>query len=176
MRARARVLAVRALDDVVEIFVGCGFRSVERRAGAAVLERDAARLRVAMTSTGRVFGGSYVLEIATADAPLEPSAGIVGKGRGAVRLARIAFRGRRGDAAGARLAAALEADADLQDALARVHFERIRVEPDGRPVIRHLGGSVVWILFPPLVRPVPLVPEQAEATARALAAFSRVTA
>ena len=46
------------------------------------------------------------------------------------------------------------------------------MEPDGRPVIRHLGGSVVWVLFPPLVKRVPLVPEQIEATLAALEAFA----
>jgi hypothetical protein len=56
----------------------------------------------------------------------------------------------------------------------RVHFEAIRIEPDGRAVIRHMGGSVVWMLFPPLVRPVPLVDEQARATLEALDAFARV--
>ena len=53
-----------------------------------------------------------------------------------------------------------------------MHFERIRVEPDGRPVIRHMGGSVVWMLIPPLARGVPLVPEQARASVDALRAFS----
>ena len=46
------------------------------------------------------------------------------------------------------------------------------MEPDGRPVIRHLGGSVVWVLFPPLVKRVPLVPEQVNATLAALEAFA----
>jgi len=36
-----------------------------------------------------------------------------------------------------------------------------------------MGGSVVWILFPPLVRTIPLVDEQARATLRALDAFAR---
>jgi hypothetical protein len=35
-----------------------------------------------------------------------------------------------------------------------------------------MGGSVVWVLFPPFVRAVPLVPEQAEATVAALDAFA----
>jgi hypothetical protein len=38
-------------------------------------------------------------------------------------------------------------------------------------VIRHMGGSVVWMLFPPLVRPVPLTVPQARATVKALEAF-----
>ena len=63
----------------------------------------------------------------------------------------------------------------LADRLSAVHFEAIRVEPDGRPVIRHLGGSVVWILFPPLVRRIPFVDEQARATVEALRAFGAVT-
>jgi Protein of unknown function (DUF3156) len=83
----------------------------------------------------------------------------------------VRFRAKRGDDEGKRLAEALSADAALGEKLSQVHFERIRVEPDGRPVIRHLGGSVVWVLFPPLVRQVPLVPEQVEATLAALDAF-----
>jgi hypothetical protein len=35
-----------------------------------------------------------------------------------------------------------------------------------------MGGSIVWMLFPPLVRPVPLIAEQAKATAEALEAFA----
>jgi hypothetical protein len=50
----------------------------------------------------------------------------------------------------------------------------VRVEPDGSPVIRHMGGSVVWMLFPPLVRPIPLVEEQARETLGALEAFAAV--
>jgi hypothetical protein len=53
-----------------------------------------------------------------------------------------------------------------------VHFDRVRVEPDGSPVIRHMGSSVVWMLFPPLVRPIPLVEEQARETLGALEAFA----
>jgi Protein of unknown function (DUF3156) len=66
----------------------------------------------------------------------------------------------------------LQRDQRLRRALAEVDFERIEVEPGGRPAIRHLGGSVVWVLFPPLVRPVPLVDEQARAAAAALEAFA----
>ena len=47
------------------------------------------------------------------------------------------------------------------------------VEPDGRPVIRHMGGSVVWVLFPPLVRDTPLPDGQPEAMVRALDEFAR---
>jgi hypothetical protein len=35
-----------------------------------------------------------------------------------------------------------------------------------------MGGSVVWVLFPPLVRQIPLIPEQVEATLAALDAFA----
>ena len=83
----------------------------------------------------------------------------------------VRFRAKRGDAAGAKLAERLGSDARLGELLGRVHFERIRVEPDGRPVIRHMGGSVVWVLFPPLVKRVPLVPEQVDATLAALEGF-----
>jgi hypothetical protein len=103
---------------------------------------------------------------------LPPSRGLTGRPRGLVRLGGVDFRPRSGDDAGRALAGRLESDEALQRALAAVHFDRIRVEPDGRPVIRQLGGSVVWMLFPPLVRPVPLVPEQRQATVTALAAFA----
>jgi hypothetical protein len=54
-----------------------------------------------------------------------------------------------------------------------VHFEEIRVEPDGRAVIRHMGGSVVWLLFPPMARPIPISAEQIRATIEGLEAFVR---
>jgi hypothetical protein len=84
----------------------------------------------------------------------------------------VAFRAHRGDEAGRRLAVRLEQDEHLVRRLSQVHFERIRVEPDGRPVIRHMGGSVVWVLFPPLVKRIPLVDEQLRATLSALEAFA----
>ena len=71
-----------------------------------------------------------------------------------------------------QLAERLAGDHELGERLAAVHFERIRIEPDGRPVIRHLGGSLVWIAFPPLVKAIPLVPEQVRATIAALGAFA----
>jgi len=37
-----------------------------------------------------------------------------------------------------------------------------------------MGGSVVWMLFPPLVRPIPFVDEQAKETLGALEAFAAV--
>jgi len=70
-------------------------------------------------------------------------------------------------------------DADEQpvpgphDALGRVHFERIAIAPDGRPSIRHMGGSVVWVLFPPIVRATPLPEGQPEALVAALDEFAR---
>jgi hypothetical protein len=100
--------------------------------------------------------------------------GLSARGRGVVRLRGIAFRGRRGDEAGQRLAERLEADEQLTGQLGQVHFERIRVEPDGRATIRHMGGSVVWVLFPPIVKAIPLVPEQAVATLRALEALAQL--
>jgi hypothetical protein len=102
---------------------------------------------------------------------LPRSRGLTARGRGVIRMQGVRFRAKRGDEEGRRLAERLASDATLAERLRRVHFERIRVEPDGRPVIRHLGGSVVWILFPPLVRRVPLVADQVEATIAALEAF-----
>ena len=135
---------------------------------------DRVSIHVRMTGRGKVFGGNYALEVGTAEPVLPETAGAGARGRGLVRLTSIAFRGKRGDEAGAALAARLNGNEALQRALVRVHFEAIRIDPDGRAVIRHMGGSVVWALFPPLVRPVPLVDEQARATLDALDAFARV--
>lgn len=176
MWGRARAAAAQALARNVEVFGAAGYRLAARDGSlAAVLEGDdGQRLVLRMAPAGRVFGGSYALEVAPGDPPLPPTGGLAARGRGVVRLSRVAFRARGRDSAGGRLAERLEGDAALQRALAEVHFERVRVDPDGRPVVRHMGGSVVWALFPPVVRPVPLVPEQARATIRALDAFSSV--
>jgi len=40
-------------------------------------------------------------------------------------------------------------------------------------VIRHMGGSIVWVMFPPIVRATPLPPGQPEAIVAALEAFTR---
>lgn len=121
---------------------------------------------------GRIFGGTYGLELSTADPVLPRTRGLSARGKGVVRMHGVAFRAHRGDEAGRRLAERLEADARLTGRLEQVHFERLRVEPDGRPVIRHMGGSVVWVLFPPLVRRIPLVDEQLRASVVALEAFA----
>ena len=174
MWGRARGAAAKTLERNVEVFEGEGYRRAGRDgAFEARLERPGRQpLRLRMAQDGRIFGGSYALEVAPAEPVLPATEGVSARGRGVVRLSRVAFRPRRGDPEGDRLARRLEADADLQRALAEVHFEQVRVDPDGRPVIRHMGGSVVWALFPPLVRPVPLVPEQARATADALERFA----
>ena len=129
-------------------------------------------MRLQLTRDGRIFGGNYGLELSTEEPVLPPTRGLSARGKGVVKMQGVRFRAKRGDAAGAQLAERLGSDARLGELLSRVHFERIRVDPDGRPVIRHLGGSVVWILFPPLVRRVPLVPEQIDATLAALDAFA----
>ena len=173
IRGRARAVAARTLATSVETFEREGYRVVATDGFERRLERDGWRaIRLGMASGGRVFGGSWALEIASADPVLPPTQGLRGRPRGAVRLSGVGFRPRDGDDEGARLARRLEEDEALQRSLARVHFERIRVEPDGRAVIRHMGGSVVWVLFPPLVRGVPLVPEQARAAVDALDAFA----
>jgi hypothetical protein len=41
--------------------------------------------------------------------------------------------------------------------------------------MRRAGGSVVWVLVPPLVRAAPLVDEQAAAVAAAMRAFATAT-
>jgi hypothetical protein len=125
-----------------------------------------------MVKEGRVFGGTYGLELATAEPVLPQTGGLSARGRGLVRLRSVAFRARLRDDAGRRLARRLESDGRLVSNLTRVHFERIRIEPGGRATIRHMGGSVVWVLFPPLVKQIPFVPEQAAASLQAIEAFA----
>ncbi|HEX2112075.1 MAG TPA: DUF3156 family protein [Gaiellaceae bacterium] len=177
MRGRARVAAARALADVVETYERLGYRTGEQRGLDVRLEHEGRTpLHARLAPAGRIFGGSFALEVSTAEPVLPPTRGLSARGRGVVRLTRVAFRAAHGDERGTDLANALERDAFLCDRLAAVHFERIRVEPDGRPVIRHMGGSVVWVLFPPIVRAVPLVAGQARAVADALEAFAGVGA
>jgi hypothetical protein len=162
------------VDDLVERLRRAGYRDVVR---VSDLMAKVARptggpaLRVELVPEGKVFGGTYGLELSTAEPVLPRTRGLSARGRGVVRMQGVAFRARHGDAAGRELAERLQRDERLVRALERVHFERIRVEPDGRPVIRHMGGSVVWILFPPLVRRIPLVDEQLRASVDALGAF-----
>jgi len=175
---RARAAAAQALARDVEVFERIGYRRGETAGPLAVrLEPPAGRpaLLARLAQQGRIFGGAYALELSTEAPALPPTRGLSARGRGIVRLTRVDFRPRRGDGAGEALAGRLEANAALQRALAAVHFDRIRVEPDGRAVVRHMGGSVVWILFPPVVRPVPFTAEQARATAEALEAFAGAT-
>jgi len=174
VRGRARAAAARSLELDLDVFEAVGYRRGEKAGPLAVrLEPPDGLppLVLRLAPEGRIFGGAFALEVSTAEPVLPPTQGLSARGRGVVRLARIAWRARRGDAAGEALARRLDQDAALQEKLVAVHFERLRVEPDGRPVVRHMGGSVVWILFPPVVRPIPLTPEQARATARALGAF-----
>jgi hypothetical protein len=160
---------------VLERFAAAGYGHVDRSGPLEATLRSGEgkpTLRLRMLRDGRIFGGTYALEVAGPARTLPPTHGLTARGRGVVRLQGISFRARRADEAGRRLARQLGADERLVARLARVHFERIRVEADGRPVIRHLGGSVVWILFPPLVKAIPLVPEQVAATIAAMEAFA----
>lgn len=174
MRGRAGRAALVSLDRTAEIFEALGYGRGEKEGAFAFrLEPpQGARAVVArMAVGGRIFGGSFALELATGEPVLPPTEGLAARGRGVVRLQRVDFRPKRDDPAGEELATRLGDNGALQAALADVHFERIRVDPDGTPVIRHMGGSVVWMLFPPLVRPVPLTVAQARATVKALEAF-----
>jgi Protein of unknown function (DUF3156) len=171
----ARGRAARAFGDVLEGFERDGF-SFERSDFSARLTRNGlVPLRAGVVQQGRIFGGTYALELSTDEPVLPQTRGLRGRGRGVVRLGGVDFRSRGHDEAGRLLGARLEQDEQLQRALAGVHFERIRVDPDGRPVIRHMGGSVVWVLFPPFVRQVPLVADQRRAAAAALDAFASVS-
>lgn len=167
--------AIASLDDAIAQLGRAGYDRVERLSPLAARLRSSGgkrALRLELSREGKVFGGNYALQLSTADPVLPRTRGLAIRGKGVVQMRGVAFRARRGDEAGRRVAAQLGADAGLAEAIGRVHFERIRIEPDGRPVIRHLGGSVVWILFPPLVKRIPLVPEQAQATLAALEAFA----
>lgn len=170
----ARRRAVRVFDDAVALFAGAGYETVDRRSSldARISGPSRMPLVLRLVPEGKVFGGTYALEISTASRVVAPSAGLTARGRGVVRMQGIRFRSRRGDGAGRGLADRLEANEGLARRLAAVHFERIRVEPDGRAVIRHMGGSLVWVLFPPLVKGIPLVTEQAHASIAAMEAFA----
>lgn len=167
--------AVASLEEAIERLGKAGYSQVERVSPLVARLRSSggrAPLRLQLTKTGGIFGGNYSLEISTDEPVLPSTRGLRARGKGVVRMQGIRFRARGDDSAGARLAERLESDDLLVERLARVHFERIRIEPDGRPVIRHLGGSVVWILFPPIVKQIPFVPEQVAATLAALEAFA----
>jgi hypothetical protein len=165
--------AAAVLESDVKAFEQLGYRPLERRTPYEATMRapaDGPDVVVRLHREGRFFGGNWALEVTTADPVLPPSRGLSARGRGVVRMRGVRFRGDDD------LAAALSADERLGEALGRVHFERVAVEPEGRPVIRHMGGSLVWVLFPPIVRATPLPPEQARETVRALEAFARTGA
>jgi hypothetical protein len=161
----------------VEAFAAAGYRESgkrrELRASLARADRPPLRLELVATG-GRIFGGTYALEVSTAEPVLPPSAaGLRVRGRGVVRMQGMSFRPRTGDDEAVRLAGRLAADERLAEALGAVHFEQIRVEPDGRAVIRHMGGSLVWLLFPPMTRPIAISADQIAATVAGLDAFAR---
>jgi hypothetical protein len=171
----ARRRAVSALEHAIERFGRVGYSEVERLDPLrARLRSSSGRspVRLQMSQEGKILGGTYALEISTDEPTLAPTRGLSARGKGVVRMRGVRFRARRGDRDGRRLAERLSSDGQLAERLGAVHFERVRVDPEGRPVIRHLGGSVVWVLFPPLVKQIPLVPSQVDATLAALEAFA----
>jgi hypothetical protein len=180
VRGRSARRAAGVLKSDIEAFERLGYRP---REGDSAYSRVLAApeggrdLALRLQDEGRVFGGNWGLELSTAE-PVLPatSRGLSARGRGVVRMQGVKFRARRGDEAASRLAADLSADAELGKALGEVHFERLAVEPDGRPVIRHMGGSVVWVLIPPVLRSTPLPAGQPEAMVRALDEFARAGA
>ena len=175
MQKRVRRRAAAVLREDIGAFGRLGYREVGRRdpLEARLVADGRLALRITLRPTGgRIFGGTFALEVATDEPILPRTRGLSARGIGVVRLRGITFRARSGDGDGRRLAERLTSDHLLTRALSRVHFEQIRVEPAGRAVIRHMGGALVWLLFPPLARPIPIVPEQIEATVSALEAFS----
>jgi hypothetical protein len=177
VQKRARRRAALVLTEVVHGFERIGYdlagRPAPLRARLTADERPELRLALVPIG-GRIFGGTFALEVSTAEAPFPPTGGVSARGRGAVALKRIDFHAKRSDAGAGRLAERLGSDRALFRALSAVHFEQIRIDPDGRPMIRHMGGSLVWLLFPPMARPVPLVAEQVQATVASLEAFINV--
>jgi hypothetical protein len=180
VRRRGARRAGAVLKSDTEAFERLGYRPREGDTSQSVVlaAPDGGRdLALQLRPEGRVFGGNWALELSTAE-PVLPatSRGLTARGRGLVRMRGVRFRARGRDEAASRLAAELSADPVLGEALGEVHFERLAVEPDGRPVIRHMGGSVVWVLIPPVVRTTPLPAGQPEAMVRALDEFARVGA
>jgi hypothetical protein len=168
--------AATAFAHDIDAFGQLGHRQLERsRALEAVLSAPRGRpdLVLRMVPEGRFFGGDWGLEVSTAE-PLLPATplGLTARGRGVVRRQGVSFKAKGADPAARRLAELLSADERLGEALGRVDFETLAVRPDGRPAIRHLGGSVVWVLLPPIVRATPLPRGQAEAMTHALDVFA----
>jgi hypothetical protein len=175
LAGRARAHAARLLEDVIQAFLPLGYHEAGRPGPLeARLERQGSPpLMLRFAQRGKVFGGQIALEVTTAE-PVLPATpkGLSAHARGAVRMKGMTFRARGGDANAEALARGLSDNARLGEKLGRVHFDRVRVDANGRPVITQIGGSIVWMVFPPLVRPVPLVRSQAKATAEALEAFA----
>ncbi len=172
----ARRRAIRLLDETTALYRGAGYETIDRRSAleARISGPSRVPLVLHLVPEGRIFGGTYGLEISTGAGTLAGTAGLTVRGRGVVRMHGVRFKPRRGDQAGSRLAGRLEADEQLARRLAAVHFERIRIEPDGKAVIRHMGGSLVWILFPPVIKAIPLVADQVRATIAAMERFAEV--
>jgi hypothetical protein len=180
MRGLSARRAAAVLKSDVEAFERLGYRPHEGESRYSVVlaaPEGGHDLVLHLRPEGRVFGGNWGLELSTAEPVMPPtSRGLSARGRGVVRMQGVRFRARGGDEAASRLAGELSGNAELGKALGEVHFERLAVEPDGRPVIRHMGGSVVWLLIPPVARTTPLPAGQPEAMVRALDEFARAGA
>jgi hypothetical protein len=177
MRRRARRRAGAVLARDIEAFGALGYRKTARRGdlGGRLEAEGREPLRLALVPTGgRIFGGAFAMEVSTSRRVLPESDGVTAKGQGMVKMQGIAFRPKGKDPRARHVADLLAGDAELASRIAEVHFEQVRVDPDGRPVIRHMGGSLVWLLFPPMARPVVISPEQVTATVRALDRFAIV--
>ena len=176
MRRAAARRGPGVLAHDIEAFERLGYRPRGRSGGLdAVLQAPKGQqdLVLSLVPEGRrLLGGSWGLEVATAE-PVLPATphGLSARGRGVVRRQGVSFNARGSDPAARRLAELLSADERLGAALGGVDFELVSVRPDGRPAIRHLGGSIVWVLVPPVVRETPLPAVQVEALVRAVDAF-----
>src|SRR2546422_186125 len=126
----ARRRAVASFEDTIGRLAAAGYTQVERVSPLEARLRPPkgrSSLRVQMSRTGRIFGGTYALQTA-GEEPVPPSPrGLSAGGRGVVRMQGARFRARRDDAAGGQLAERLGSAARLAERLALVHFERIRI-------------------------------------------------
>lgn len=174
MKGRRLAQASSLLGENLHIIGQAGGGESERLGAldGQVATTEGVPVYVRMVPAGRVFGGTVDLELATATPVLPMTRGISARARGLLRMRGVSFHAARGDRLGQRIAASLGTDSALVQTLASTHFQQVRVAPDGRAVIRHVGGSLVWMLFPPVTRPVPLAAEQARATLAALDAFA----
>src|SRR5918999_3039030 len=92
--------ASRTFGEVLESFERDGFE-IERNGYTARLTRNGAvPIRASVVRKGRIFGGTYALELSTDEPVLPTTRGLRGRPRGVVKLGGVDFRSRGHDEAG----------------------------------------------------------------------------